>query len=88
MPCTAVPEQLRDKALIIIIVPCGPLAHQRACEQCIRTGVATGKLFDVGCGYNQVLRKNNVVYRCLDRESFAGFLLLYHLGCFLAYMFL
>lgn len=28
MPCTAVPEQLCDKALIIIIVPCGPLVRQ------------------------------------------------------------
>lgn len=57
--CTAVPEQLCDKALIIIIVPCGPLARQRTFEQCIQTGVITGKLFYVGCGYNQVLRKKH-----------------------------
>lgn len=27
MPCTAVPEQLCDTALINIIIPCGPLAQ-------------------------------------------------------------
>lgn len=59
MPCTAVPEQLCDEGLVIIIVLCGPLVHQRACEQCIQTGVAMGKLFDVACGYNQVLRKKH-----------------------------
>lgn len=62
------------------------MVHWYVSEQCIRAGVPTGKLFDVGCGYNQVLRKKRCgVQMLIIFHYFSGqvkILLMYHIACF------